>query len=325
VRRPAVLLALFAIAAAACSGPLGAPAATVTPDARPVLTSPPAAAPTPNVVARPASTTCADAQASLRPDGPLPKAGSLPANSFMRSVADRGKLVVGVSQDTPPFGYLNPFDNQIEGFDIDLSRLVAKAIFGDDGHIEFHVIDPAQRIWQLRDGTLDMVARTFEITCNSRKQVEFSTTYFDSGQRLLVGKSTNFQSLQDLAGKKVCAAFGTTSLDNVLDAPSRPLVTAGRDWTDCLVLFQQGQVDAISGDEVILNGLAAQDQSTRVVGAKFFDQPYGLGVSQAHPEFVRFVNAVLEKARTDGTWAAMYNKWLHTGPAPAPPAAAYRD
>jgi polar amino acid transport system substrate-binding protein len=105
------------------------------------------------------------------------------------------------------------------------------------------------------------------------------------------------------------------------------LIPVGSDThTGCLVLFQQGQVDAITGDDTVLAGLAAQDPYAFVVKAPAFTaEPYGLGVSKKHPDFVRFVNGVLEQMRDDGQWKTAYNTWLREalGPAPAPPMAVY--
>jgi polar amino acid transport system substrate-binding protein len=98
-------------------------------------------------------------------------------------------------------------------------------------------------------------------------------------------------------------------------------------WTDCLVMLQQNQVDAISTDNTILGGLAAQDPFTKVVGASLGDEPYGMAMPKGNEDFVRFVNAVIQRMRTDGTWKATYDHWLAKllGPAPAPPVAKYRD
>ena len=95
-------------------------------------------------------------------------------------------------------------------------------------------------------------------------------------------------------------------------------------WTDCLVLLQQGQVAAISTDDSILAGLAAQDPWTRIVGPRFTDEPYGLAISKQHPDFVRFVNAVMARLRSNGQWAASYARWVGT-PVPTPPPARYRS
>ena len=93
-------------------------------------------------------------------------------------------------------------------------------------------------------------------------------------------------------------------------------------WTDCLVLLQQGQVAAISTDDSILDGLAAQDPFTKLVGPDLTNEPYGLAISKQHPDFVRFVNAVLAKERADGAWAASYARWVGA-PVPAPPTVGY--
>jgi polar amino acid transport system substrate-binding protein len=91
----------------------------------------------------------------------------------------------------------------------------------------------------------------------------------------------------------------------------------------CLVLLEQGGVAAISTDGAILAGLAAQDPATKLVGPRFTDDPYGLAISRQHPDFVRFVNAVLAQLRADGQWAASYARWIGT-PVPAPPQARYK-
>jgi polar amino acid transport system substrate-binding protein len=245
----------------------------------------------------------------------------------MKTIQDRGKLVAGVSQDTLLFGYQNPINNQLEGFDIDMIKQVSKAIFGDENHVEYRAITAAQRIPLLQDNSVDIVALTMTINCDRWKQIDFSSVYYDAGQRVLVPKSSGAQSIQDLGGKKVCAAAGTTSIDNVKAAPSHPIPVSVPEFTDCLVLLQQGQVDAISTDDTVLLGLAAQDPTLQVVGPKFTDEPYGLGINQGHPEFVRFVNAVLEKMRSDGTWATIYSRWLGKagGGSPVPPTAKYKD
>jgi polar amino acid transport system substrate-binding protein len=100
------------------------------------------------------------------------------------------------------------------------------------------------------------------------------------------------------------------------------------DQADCLVLMQQGQVDAISTDDTILAGMVAQDRNVGIVGRPFSDEPYGIGLPPDHPEMVRFVNAVLDQVRASGTWNDLYEEWLVDllpGGNIAPPAARYED
>jgi polar amino acid transport system substrate-binding protein len=139
---------------------------------------------------------------------------------------------------------------------------------------------------------------------------------------VLVLKDSPAQNLAALKGQKVCATTGSDSV-NVIRAAGAIAVQVPY-WTDCLVLLQQGGVAAISTDDSILDGLAAQDPWTKLVGPRLTDEPYGLAVSRQHPDFVRFVNAVLAQLRTSGRWAASYARWIGT-PVPAPPPALYQD
>ena len=290
----------------------------------PVPRAAPSAAPTGAATSAP-SVDCGNPVASFAPKGSLPAPGAMPAGSYMATIQKRGRLIAGVSADTLLLGSRNPLNGQIEGFDIDMLKAVSKAIFNDPNKIEYRVITTAQRIPALKDGTVDIVARAMTINCARWKDISFSTEYYRAGQTVLVAKGSPAKSMADLKGKRVCAPNGSTSMDKLRTFAG--LIPVGSDThTGCLVLFQQGKVDAITGDDTILAGLAAQDPYASVVKAAAFTvEPYGLGVSKTHPEFVRFVNTVLAQMRTDGRWTKAYDTWLKAalGPAPAPPAAVY--
>jgi polar amino acid transport system substrate-binding protein len=300
----------------------GALAAWTLPGSAAVLAQPAGHLPTSLVArARPAASPAAtcDPTVSLRPSGPP----SVTPGSFMARIRARGYLIAGVDQSTYHFGFLNPLDGKIEGFDIDMVHAIAKAIFGNPNKVVFKAISDDQRIPDVRSGAVDIVAHTMTINCARLQQVDFSTVYYDAGQRVLVEKNSPAKSIADLGGKKVCATSGSTSIANIRAAPSHPIPVAVPYWTDCLVKLQQGDVAAVSTDDSILAGLAAQDSWTKIVGPRFTNEPYGLAISQQHADFVRFVNAVLQQMRTDGQWAASYAHWVGT-PVPAPPPAHYR-
>jgi polar amino acid transport system substrate-binding protein len=279
------------------------------------LTAPPSAADVP-----PAS---CDPTASLRPTGPLPPPGQMPAGSTMAAIQARGRLIAGVDQNTYLMGFRNPVSGELEGFDVDLVREVARAIFGDPTAIQFKVVTSEQRVPTLEREEVDIVVRTMTATCERWQKVNFSTVYLQAGQRVLVPSSSDVEGIESLGGKRVCATKGSSSLANVATAASRPVPVSVAYWTDCLVMLQQGQVDAISTDDTILAGFAAQDPYTKVVGPQFAAEPYGMAFPKADEDFVRFVNALLERLRADGTWARIHQRWL--GDPPAPPVAVYRD
>ncbi|HEX3488890.1 MAG TPA: glutamate ABC transporter substrate-binding protein [Streptosporangiaceae bacterium] len=264
---------------------------------------------------------------SLRPSGPLPRPGHMRAGSTMARIYQRRYLIVGVDQTTDLFGYRNPLNGQLQGFDIDIAKQIAQAIFGHPNRIEFKAITSQQRIPVIQNGSVDIVADSMTINCARLQQVAFSTDYFNAGQRVLVPIDSPVRSISQLGHQKVCAASGTTSIETIAAQPSHPIPVAAANWTDCLVMMQQGQVAAISTDDSVLAGLQAQDPETKLVGPKFTFEPHGIAVSRNSPDLVRFVNAVLEQMRTDGQWTALYRQWIgnRLGPVPAPPPAEYRS
>jgi polar amino acid transport system substrate-binding protein len=240
----------------------------------------------------------------------------------MATIKARGYLIAGVDLSTYRFGYLNPFTGQIEGFDIDIVHALSAAIFGNPDQIKYVVVSNDQRIPAMQSGKVDIVAHTMTITCARLRLVGFSTVYFDAMQRVLVDRNSFAASLSDIGSGKVCASAGSAPLA-YLRANGYDAVAVANS-TDCLVLLQEGRVAAISTDDAILAGLQAQDPETKIIGPPIASAPYGLAISQQHPDFVRFVNAELAKMRADGEWAAIYRRWIGTS-VPAPPPAHYRD
>jgi len=268
---------------------------------------------------------CSNALASYAPSGDLPKPGDLPAGSTMADIRKRGRLIAGVSADTYLLASRNPISGQVEGFDIDMVKAVTKAIFGDDSKYQLKVI-AAQRIPALQNGDVDIVARAMSITCDRWKQIAFSTEYYRAGQKVLVRKGAKATTLAALSGQKVCAPRGTSSMDNLVRLAPKAIAVGSDTHTGCLALFQQGQVAAITGDDTVLAGLAAQDPYAVVPDQKALTvEAYGLGINSKDVDFVRFVNARLAQLRSDGEWTTIYNRWLAAplGPAPKPPIAVY--
>lgn len=272
----------------------------------------------------PTTTTCE--LRSLRPQGPLPEPGSMPAGSTMAGIVDRGRLIVAVGPDTYLISSRNLETEELEGFDVDIAGDIAEAIFGDRERVEYRQLDLPGRYAAVRSGEADLTVSTSTITCRRREQVEFSVPYYHAGQRVLVNSGSGITHLDGLAGKRVCAARGSTSLQKILATPSGPVPVGVPSVTDCLVMLQLGEVAAVSTDDVLLAGLAAQDPRTEIVGLPLTEEPYGVVINSATPDLVRFVNAVLERRVEDGRWRDSYQRWLLTlGPPPPPPKPQYRD
>lgn len=283
----------------ALAGLAGCVTAPPTPAAAPSSAAASPAAPAAPVV-------CANATQSYTPAA---------SSAYANVIKARGYLVVGVSADTRQLGAVDPNNPDVfAGFDIEMAKLVAAKL---GVNVRFKVITTADRINQLKkevaDGGVDLVARAFTMNCARWKDVSFSAVYFLAHQGLMVPARSTLTSLAALPGKTVCAPVGSTSLDNIKAKVPSVKTRGVANHTDCLVLLQQGKVDAITGDDAILAGFKAQDPTTIVVdGIELSNEPYGLGVNAKYKDFAAYVNQVLAEARTSGAWQKAYDAYLRS-------------
>jgi polar amino acid transport system substrate-binding protein len=259
--------------------------------------------------------------ASLRPfDNPVD------ADAAVANIRARGRLIVGLDIGSNLFSFRDPITGEIVGFDVDIASEVARDIFGNPSQVEYRILSSDERITALEKSEVDIVVKTMTITCDRRKQVNFSTVYLDAAQRILASRDSPVTKPADLSGKRVCVAKGTTSLHRIREISPPPILVEVVNWADCLVTLQQRQVDAVSTDDSILAGLVSQDPYLHIVGPNMGTQPYGIGVKLDNTGLVRYVNGTLERIRRDGTWNTLYRKWLTVlGLAPAPPNPRYVD
>jgi polar amino acid transport system substrate-binding protein len=254
----------------------------------------------------------------------------------MAHIQQRGYLIAGVDQNTFLWAYRNPGTAQLEGFDVDMLEQVNQAIFGSNPpSIVFKIVPNADRSKAVATGEVDVVAETMTINCARQMKsasdpypVSFSTVYYNAAEQLLVPSNSAITGPADLAHSRVCAVGGADSFGNLVVVKGARHIVAWsvNNWADCLVMLQQGQVDAIATDNAILLGLRAQDPNTKIVGPEFSPEPYGMAISTSHPDFTSFVNGVLAQERSDGTWETLYSQDLlpYTGVPQQPPAPTYR-
>ncbi len=294
-----LLAAAVAVGVAACTSVSPTPLPKVTPSTS--VTS--GAAPT--------AQSCTNAVQSYAPTGALPAPSAISPASTMGKIRTRGRLIAGVSADTWLLGSRNPLTGRIEGFDIDLVQRIADAILGPNAKVELRVITAADRLPVLQKHEVDIVVRNMTINCDRWKTIAFSAEYYHAGQKILIRKGSSITGRASLAGKKVCAPVGTSSMDNLVRLAPKAIPVPAATHTECLVDLQQGKAEAITGDDTVLAGLASQDPYAVVLSEKAFTQePYGVGIPAGDVDMVRFVNAVLEHERTSGEWTKSYDTWL---------------
>ena len=331
--------ALAALVLTACSAPAadGPKAALAEIAAAQQPAAAVAAAPAPAAAAAaPASCTPGPA-ASYPPLSSLTGSAGFPSGSLQAVIRARSKLVVGVSGDTRLLGARDSLQGgALEGFDIEMARVVARAIFGVSGDvdakIQWKVITASDRFPLVNKGVtnladpasgVDLVARAFSTTCDRwanqdvTKGSDFSASYLTSEQRILVRRDLvtdkKVNTITDLArvkpNAKVCAPSSSTSLAVLAKVPG-VVAIAVPIHSDCMALWQEGQVDAITGDDAILAGFADQDPRARVVGPRMDVTNYALAVGRKHTSFVQFVNAALASPEGKQAWVDAYTKYL---------------
>jgi aspartate/glutamate/glutamine transport system substrate-binding protein len=235
---------------------------------------------------------------------------SFPADSYMARIQQRGQLIVGVKYDTPPFGSLNPVNNQVEGFDPDLARELARALFGDETKVRFDEAVSRNRIPFLQEDKVDVILSTMTITDERRQEIDFSDPYYIAGQSVLVRKGSPIQGVDDLNGRTVASAQGSTSERNVRErAPGANLLLFPA-YAESLAALKDGRADAVSTDDVILMGMILKDPDLQMVGGLFTDEPYGAGLKKGRPEFLAFVDRVFDDLKTNGRWTELYKKHI---------------
>jgi glutamate transport system substrate-binding protein len=303
VKRAVLVLSLLALVGTACGKKAATTTTTTTTTKAPAATASPSGSASPSASASPSPTI-------------NPNPGAL------KRIQDRGKIVVGTKFDQPTFGLINPATNKPEGFDVEIAKLLAKAILGDESKVEFTESVSKNREPFLSDGKVDIVVATYTINDARKKIIDFSRPYYVAGQDIMVKKDdSSITGIDSLNGKKVCSAKGSTSEKNIREkAPQAELILFDT-YSECADALSDGRVSAVSTDNVILVGLISKNPDFKLVAKPFTTEPYGIGIAKGNDDLVKMINDALTKSFDDGTWKAAYAKTVGkvSGDAPEPP------
>jgi putative glutamine transport system substrate-binding protein len=236
------------------------------------------------------------------------------SGGYLETIKKRGKLVVGVKYDTFLFGYKDPQDGQVKGFEIDLMKELAKRMLGDENKLEVKEVNSKTRMKMLQGGDIDLICATMTITDQRKKEIDFSRVYFMAGQSLLVPVNSPIQTVKDTAGKKVATAKGATSGKNLEAVEPNAKIELFDNYADAFTALRAGRVDALTTDDSILMGMQQQDPNFKIVGGQFTQEPYGIGVDKKNKDLLEYVNKFLDEIMQDGTYDKLYKKWFKKDP-----------
>jgi glutamate transport system substrate-binding protein len=235
------------------------------------------------------------------------QAEQFPANSTLGKIQERGEITIGVKYDVPPFGFENPQSGEVEGFDVDIGTFIAEELGVEPKFVEA-ISD--NRIPFLERGTVDLILSTMTINAERDMEIDFSEPYYIARGRILVPADSDIRGLEDLAGNSVCTALGSTYEETIREeAPDAELRLVDT-YSECLELLQNGAIDAISTDDVILTGMIIQDDTLEMVGDPLTTEPYGVGIKDGDKQLKDFVDQVLTQVEEDGRWEETYQKWV---------------
>ncbi len=233
------------------------------------------------------------------------------AGTTMARIRDAGTVKVGVKTDQPGFGLKNPTTGAVEGFDVEIAKLIIAAI-DPAVKIEFVETISANRETYLEQGTDDMVVATYTINDARKARVDFAGPYFVARQDIMVKTAdTTIKSVEDLDGKRVCTVTGSTSEKNLkAKAPGAKVTLFGK-YSECAAELGAGRVDAVTTDNTILAGLAKDSAGAyKLIENPFSDEPYGIGVKLGDDAFRDFINDQLEEMFENGDWADAFEATL---------------
>lgn len=231
--------------------------------------------------------------------------------------AKNDKIVIGIKFDQPGLGLKTP-DGKYTGFDVDVATYVAKELGYQPDQIEWKQAVSAERENLISNGDVKLVVASYTINDKRKAKVDFAGPYFLAHQDLLVrADDTSITKAEDLNKKKLCSVTGSTSAQNVKTklAPEADLQEYPG-YSDCLTGLENKAVDALTTDNSILAGYAAQDKNKgkfKLVGLSLSNEPYGIGLKKGDTELQTKVNAALKKMVADGAWEAAVQK--NFGPA----------
>jgi glutamate transport system substrate-binding protein len=248
----------------------------------------------------------------------------LPGSRTWEKAKRRGKLVVGAKEDQPYMGEKDPASGVYSGFDIEIAKMVAASLGFEPQKTQFKTIASANRETALQNGQIDYYVGTYTINDNRKKLVGFAGPYYMGGQSLLVRTDeTDINGPQDLNGKRVCSAAGSTPYQRIqADYPKADLV-AYDTYSVCVDNLLTFQVDAVTTDDAILIGYAAKvPEELKIVGKPFSEEPYGIGVPRSDNALRLAIDDAIEANEKNGNWTKAYDVTLGLSgvPAPKPPA-----
>ncbi|MBW2028601.1 MAG: transporter substrate-binding domain-containing protein [Deltaproteobacteria bacterium] len=259
------------------------------------------------------------------------------ADQTMDQIEKTGKIKLGFREGSIPFAFVDPKVGKHVGFSVDMAGELAKYLsmrFGKKIQIVPHTVTPKTRIPMVVNGTVDVEMGSTTYTQKREEQADFSMIFFFSETTFLVAKDSGIKKLEDLNGKRVGAARGTTNL-RAVEALAKAGKFKPRDilvtetHPQGMLALKSGKIEAYSTDRSLLEGLRMKDQHPEkwmTVPFAIAYEPYAYILREGNSDFRDFVNNTIRWSIKTGKFFELYDKWMGpNGIVPIPMSKAYRD
>ena len=221
----------------------------------------------------------------------------------------RGKLLVGVKTDFPPFGYLDP-SGKPQGFDVDVARYLARALFEDESRLELVPVTSGSRIPFLYSDWIDMIVATMTVTEDRKRVLDFSDPYFSAASLLLVPAGSAVRGIEDLAGRAVAVLEGSVQEKDLEQVAPGAKRVAVKNMDEAVAALRGRKVDALCQDDMLVLALAKENRDLSVTGKPILPRPYAIAVRKGDVETLRWVNDKLSAMKKDGTYDRLKEKYF---------------
>jgi polar amino acid transport system substrate-binding protein len=231
----------------------------------------------------------------------------------LADIKAKGVLICGTLGTSEPFSYPDPKTREIQGYDVDFCKAVAKSL---GVKLELKPISVAARIPELQQGRVDVVIANLGWSPERAQQIGFSDQYFASEQKVAARKESGYTSLKDLAGKRVSATKGSSSELAVRKAIPTATTVTFQDPPSGFLAMQQGKVDGFALSELSLVKYQQQSEASSpvvILEPGLMLEPWGIGMRKEETGLIKHVNGLLASMEKSGEALQIFNKWMGTG------------
>ncbi len=221
------------------------------------------------------------------------------------------KFTIGVKCDSKPFGFVDK-DGNIQGFDVDVAKGIARQILGDENALELVCVTPQSRITDLNSKKVDMIIAAMSITDTRAGVVRFSNPYYVAGQAIMVKNNSKIAALNDLNGKNVGFILGTTGEKTIRNLAPAANLRAAKTYPDIYELLKKDEIDAILADDSMLYGILSDNKGLKILQKRYTREYYAIAMRQwgESDELFESVNNAINIMQQRGILNKIKAKWI---------------